>query len=130
MPRRRPGYFRTGSSSRRTPDANPIIGGLSSRALSEIRRLEHTRNYLQPGDVNAAVCLWQDYVHRPQRELWHDSERGNAHWYCCGNPFEARDLLDTVMPALSPRSARELRKVIGRYDAIWNRSSPPFAAGE
>jgi len=74
MPRRRPGYFRTGICSHRTADAKPVIDGLSSRALSEIFRLEHTRNYLQPGDVDAAVRLWQDYVHRPQREQWHDYE--------------------------------------------------------
>lgn len=106
-----------------------MIDGLSSRALSEIRRLEHSRNYLRPGDVDAALCLWQDYVHRPERELWHDYEWGNVHWYCCGNPLEARALLDMVMRALSPRSARELRKVIGRYDAVWSRLSPPYPPG-
>ncbi|MFF0735936.1 hypothetical protein ACFYVK_30475 [Streptomyces chartreusis] len=60
---------------------------MSSRALSEIFRLEHTRNYLQPGDVSKAVRLWKDYVQRPERQLWQDYEWGNVHWYCCGNPL-------------------------------------------
>ncbi|MCX5554827.1 hypothetical protein [Streptomyces sp. NBC_00038] len=113
-----------------TAGAKPVINGLSSRASSEIFRLEHTRNYLQPGDTRAAVHSWRDYVHRPERQLWHDYEWSNAHWYCCGNPLEARALLDTVMHAISPRSARELRRIISRFDAIWDQPSPPYNAGE
>ncbi len=124
MPRSRPGHIRTGFSRRRTPDAQPVIDGLSSRALSEIFRLENTRNYLQPGDVSAAVRLWKDYVHRPEGQLWHDYEWGNVHWYCCASPLEARALLDTVMQAVSPRSARELRRIVSRFDAVWNRPAP------
>ncbi|WTW92161.1 hypothetical protein OG216_01710 [Streptomycetaceae bacterium NBC_01309] len=105
-------------SSLPEPGAGPVIDGLSARAMSEIVRLERTRNYLEPGDVSAAVRLWKNYVHRSERELWHDYEWGNAHWYCCGNPLEARALLDTVTSALSPGSARELRKVIGKFDAV------------
>ncbi|MFF4590920.1 hypothetical protein [Streptomyces sp. NPDC001388] len=129
MPRRRPGEIRAGApGSHRTTSARPVIDGLSSRALSEIIRLEHTRNYLQPGDVSAAVGLWKDYVHQPERAFWHDYEWGNVHWYCCGNPLEARALLDTVMQAMSPRSARELRKIVNRSDAVWNLPSPPYDA--
>jgi len=98
--------------------------------MAEILRLEHTRNYLQPGDISAAVQLWKDYVRRPERELWHDYEWGNVHWYCCGNPLEARALLDDVTPALSARSARELRQIISKLDAVWNRPSPPYEAAE
>ncbi|MFF4606847.1 hypothetical protein ACFY12_29465 [Streptomyces sp. NPDC001339] len=94
--------------------------------MSEIIRLEHTRNYLQPGDVSAAIRLWKDYVHKPERDLWHDYEWDNVHWYCCGNPLDARALLDAVMTAVSPQSARELRKIISRFDAVWNLPSPPY----
>lgn len=129
MPRRRPGQIRAGTpGSQLTTGTRPVIDGLSSRALSEITRLEHARNYLQPGDVSAAVGLWKNYVHQPERDLWHDHEWGNVHWYCCGNPLEARALLDTVIQAISPRSARELRKVVGRSDAVWDRPSPPYGA--
>ncbi|MFF4569696.1 hypothetical protein [Streptomyces sp. NPDC001410] len=98
--------------------------------MSEILRLERTRNYLQSGDVGAAMRLWKDYVHRPERQLWHDYEWGNVHWYCCGSPLEARALLDTVMQAMSPRNARELRQVVSRFDAVWNQPSLPYDPGE
>ncbi|MFD7679187.1 hypothetical protein [Streptomyces sp. NPDC060187] len=94
--------------------------------MSEIIRLEHTRNYLQPGDVSAAVRLWKDYVHQSERDLWHDYEWGDVQWYCCGNPLEARALLDTVMQAVSQRSARELEQIVSRSDAVWNRPSTPY----
>jgi hypothetical protein len=126
MPHRRPRHIRTDVPRHRTQEAKRVIDGLSPRTLSEIDRLERSRNYLQPGDVSAAVRLWMDYVHRPERELWHDYEWGNVHWYCCGDPLEARALLDTVVQALSPRSARQLRQIISRSDAVWNRPSPPY----
>ncbi|MEV7583213.1 hypothetical protein [Streptomyces erythrochromogenes] len=71
--------------------------------------------------MSAAVRLWQDYVHRPRRLLWQDYEGDDVHRYCCGDPFAARALLDTVMRALSPRSARRLRVVVGRLDAVRER---------
>ncbi|MCZ4603499.1 hypothetical protein O3S80_06835 [Streptomyces sp. Lzd4kr] len=107
----------------------PVIDGLSSRALAGILRLERTRNYLQPGDISAAVRLWKDYVHRPERQLWQDYEWGNVHWDCCDNPLEARALLDAVMQAMSPRNARELRQLVNRIDAVWNRPLPPYDPG-
>lgn len=129
MPRRRPGQIRAGApTSHRATGTRSVIDGLSSHALSEIIRLEHTRNYLRPGDVSAAVSLWKNYVHQPARDLWHDYEWGNVHWYCCGNPFEARALLDTVMQAVSPRSARELQKIVSRSDVVWKLPSPPYDA--
>ncbi|MFF2368877.1 hypothetical protein ACFVU0_40075 [Streptomyces sp. NPDC058122] len=103
---------------------------MSSSALSEIVRLERTRNYLEPGDISAAVRLWKGYVHHPEHLLWHDYEWGNVHWYCCGNPLEARALLDTVMRAMTPRSARELRRAVSRFDAVWNHPSPPYDPGD
>ncbi|MER6788993.1 hypothetical protein ABT330_30970 [Streptomyces sp. NPDC000658] len=128
MPRSRPRRVAAGTSHHRTSVAQPVIDGLSSRALAELRRLERTRNYLSPGGVAEAVRLWQDYVHRPERELWQDYERGYAYGDCCGDPLEARALLDTVTRALSPRTARELRRLIARSDALWNQPSPSYDA--
>ncbi|WP_406865089.1 hypothetical protein ABZO31_33460 [Streptomyces sp. HUAS MG47] len=71
-------------------------------------------------DIGAAVRLWMDDVHRPERRLWDDYEWGNAHWYCCGDPLEARVLLGAVMQAMSPRTARELRRIVHRSDAGWD----------
>ncbi|QYX83494.1 hypothetical protein K1J60_43195 [Streptomyces akebiae] len=122
--------MRAGIPRDRTRKAVPIIDGLSSRALSEIFRLERTRNYLRPGDVGTAMRLWRDYVHLPERQLWHDYEWGNTHWYCCGDPLEARALLDTVMQAMSPQNARELRRIVSRFDALRKQPSPPYDLGE
>ncbi|MGQ4335849.1 hypothetical protein [Streptomyces hayashii] len=128
MPRNRPGRTAAQTSRHRNPVARPVLDGLSARALSELHRLERTRNYLTPGDVGAAVRLWKDYVHRPERELWHDYEWGSVYADCCGDPLEARALLDTVMRALTPRSARELRRLVARSDDVWNRPSPSYEA--
>jgi hypothetical protein len=100
----------------------PQIDGLSARAMSEIAELEHSRNYLFPGDVAAAVRLWREYVHRPVRALWHEDEWGMAHAYCCADPLEGRALLDRVMGALPRASARELRAVVERFDAVYERA--------
>lgn len=118
MPRNRPCEVRAATASRpRSQGAASAIDGLSSSASSEIARLERTRNYLQPGDVGNAVHLWKNHVRRPARELWHYYEYGDVHDFCCGSPVEARDLLDIVISAMSPRSARELRAIICRLDA-------------
>lgn len=118
MPRRRAGHLRTGRVHRRRPNGVPrtVIDGLSSRTLAEIARLELSRNYLGPGEVAEAVRLWKHHVRRPLRALWRDDELGNSEWDCCGDPLEARELLGTVMGALSPRGARELRRLVGRLD--------------
>lgn len=125
MPRRRPGHIRAGIADRQQPHRpRPAIDRLSPGALSEIVCLERTRNYLHPGDINSALRLWKDYVHRPARELWHDDEFGNVHWYCCGNPLEGRALLDGVIRAMSPRGARELRKIVEELDAFMGPPDP------
>ncbi|CAM5268633.1 hypothetical protein [Streptomyces tanashiensis] len=126
MPRSRPHHIRTRAARLPLRETQRVIDGLSASALSEINRLELDRNYLQPGDISAALRLWQGYVRRPERDLWHDYEWGHVHEDCCGDPFEARTLLDTVVQALSPGSARQLRRVISRSDALWNRTSPPY----
>lgn len=90
--------------------------------MSEIFRLEHARDHLSPGDVGAAVRLWKAHAHGPGRRRWPDAEPGDVHRYCCGGPLEARALLDTVMRAMSRRHARELRRIVGRFDDAANRA--------
>lgn len=106
----------------------PGAGAVGSATVASVSR--KVRNDQTPGDVSAAVGLCKDYVHQPERTLWHDYEWGNVHWYCCGNPLEARALLDTVMQALSPRCARELRKIVNRSDAVWNLRPRPTTRAE
>ncbi|MFJ8859498.1 hypothetical protein ACIRD8_13775 [Streptomyces sp. NPDC102451] len=117
MPRSRSGHLRRNRAHARRPDATrTVIDGLSARTLAEIARLELDRNYLAPGDVGVAVRIWKAHRRRPLSVLWREDELGGPHWDCCGDPREARELLGTVMGALSPRGARELRRVVSRLD--------------
>ncbi|MGW1073505.1 hypothetical protein [Streptomyces sp. NPDC002537] len=117
MPRRRPGHVRAGLPRRRRAYETGI-DGLSPQALSEIVRLERTRNYLQPGDVGRAVRRWEEFVRLPEQRQWHEFEWDDTHWYCCGDPLEGRVLLDGVLRAMSRRGARELGRVVGALDAF------------
>ncbi|GHF58099.1 hypothetical protein GCM10010218_44420 [Streptomyces mashuensis] len=132
MPRRRPEEVRAALPRRRRPHdhlaPSLVIDGLSARTLAEISRLERTRTYLFRGEVSQAVRLWKDHVGLPVRVLAHHYEQGCLYWDCCGDPLEARVLLDDVMQALSRKSARELRAELRRFDELWHRRSPlaPF----
>ncbi|GAA3007836.1 hypothetical protein GCM10010519_44050 [Streptomyces lactacystinicus] len=103
-----------------------MIDGVSARALAEIARLERTRNHLRPGGTAAALRRWRAYVHRSERRLWEDYAERDLYWFCCGCPWDDRDLLETVMLALSPRHARQLRAVVARFDARWDVPVPPW----
>lgn len=120
MPRRPPARLRTGTPARPNPHTKPrpTIDGLPAGAQFAILRLERTRGYLRPGEVSEAVRLWRDHMRRPARQLWHDEEWGNPDWDCCGAPFDARALLDTVLQALPPHPARALRAVITHLDSL------------
>ncbi|MFB6615563.1 hypothetical protein ACIGFK_37230 [Streptomyces sp. NPDC085524] len=95
--------------------------------MGEVFRLELTRNHLNAGDVMLALHRWQQFVRSPDLRMWDECDRGSVHWYCCGNPLEGRRLLDAVVQALSPRSARELRAVIDKSDALAVRSAATAA---
>ncbi|MEV5240152.1 hypothetical protein AB0K89_13735 [Streptomyces cinnamoneus] len=128
MPRRRPEQLRAALAHRRRPHApydspSVVIDGLSARTLAEISRLEHTRTCLHPGDASRAVRLWKDHVRLPLRDLTRYDERACV-YDCCGDPLEARILLDQIMQGLSRRGARELRAQLHRSDELWRRRSP------
>ena len=57
-------------------------------------------------------------MHNPYRRLWIDDD-GCGVWECCGNPFEARELLGFVAQALPRKSARELRERLEALDALY-----------
>ncbi|MEU0299484.1 hypothetical protein ABZ252_08455 [Streptomyces sp. NPDC006175] len=117
MPRSRSGRHRRGRAYGRRPDGtSTVIDGLSARTLAEITRLELSRNYLTLGEVSEAVRTWKQHRRQSPRVLWREHELGSSHWDCCGDPLEARELLGTVMGALSPRGARELRRVVSGID--------------
>ncbi|MFJ9062179.1 hypothetical protein [Streptomyces sp. NPDC102409] len=116
MPRSRAGHLPARRGGHRPNGPSTVIDGLSSRTLAEIARLELSRNYLEPGQVSEAVRLWKHHVRQPLGALWRADELGDSHQDCCGDPQEARELLGTVTAALSPRAARELRRLVGRLD--------------
>ncbi|MFD7258387.1 hypothetical protein [Streptomyces sp. NPDC059874] len=95
--------------------------------MGEILRLERTRNYLEAGDVVLALDRWRQFLRCPDSREWDACEWGSVHWHCCGSPLVGRVLLDAVMQALSPRSARELRTFIDRYDADARAIAPALA---
>ncbi|MBC9713760.1 hypothetical protein H9Y04_14410 [Streptomyces sp. TRM66268-LWL] len=107
-PRRRTAY-------RRAPRE---IDGLPRRVQAEIDRLERTRNYLYSGSVTDAVLRWQEFARSPARTLW-DLRDADLEFYCCGDPFAARELLAFVEQALSRPAARALRAVLAEADARW-----------
>jgi hypothetical protein len=68
---------------------------------------------LWPGKVSAALRMWRYFVRNPYRRVWVDYPDGGCGIFeCCGSPWEARDLLECVMTAMSERSSRELRRVV------------------
>ncbi len=119
MPRRRPGEVRAGLRLRRRPPRISVIRGLSPYALAVIARLEWTRDDLWPGKVSAALRKWRYFVRNPYRRLWVDNPDGCGVFECCGSPWEARDLLESVMSAMSERSCRDLRRVVDRLDHMY-----------
>ncbi|WP_434450915.1 hypothetical protein [Lentzea sp. E54] len=103
MPRRRPNE----------------LDGFSDRFLSDIVRLELSRGYLWPTAVQSSLRHWTEFVHTPYRRLWDYDENGCGFWDCCGNPFEARELLDFVARALPRKSAKELRRRLTELDDLY-----------
>src|SRR5436309_3232562 len=70
--------------------------------------------------VSAALRMWRNFVRNPYRRVWVDYRDGGCGIFeCCGSPWEARDLLEFVMTAMSERSSRELRRVVDRLDRLY-----------
>jgi hypothetical protein len=117
MPRRRPGRVRAGLPRRRqTQDHLTVIPGLSSAALAEVRRIERQKKHLWPGSIGSAFVRWRSFVHQPNRRLWDYKNDGCTEWACCGDPWQAREYLEAVTLAMSPRKARELRSLVEALD--------------
>ncbi|WP_226961940.1 MULTISPECIES: hypothetical protein [Streptomyces] len=94
--------------------------GLSRAALAEILHIERTRNYLWAGGTAEALRRWRTFVREPGHRLWDERTNGGCLiWACCGDPFEAREFLESVMRALSRRSARELRALVEPLDDLY-----------
>lgn len=95
------------------------LHGFSPRFLSDIVRLELSRNYLWPTAVQSALRHWTEFLHNPYRRLWDVDTEGCGVWECCGDPHEARELLEFVALALPRKSARELRRRLDELDDLY-----------
>ena len=97
-----------------------MVRGLSPYARAVIARLEWTRDDLWPGKVGTALWMWRSFVRDPYRRLWVDYPDGGCGIFeCCGSPWEARELLEVAMTAMSERSSRDLRRIVDRLDGMY-----------
>ncbi|MFE6617015.1 hypothetical protein [Amycolatopsis sp. NPDC057786] len=108
MPRRAPARVRRELRLRHPAESGE---GFSPALAAELARLERSRNYLGPGAIRTALRLWREFVANPYRRLRVDSE-GCGVWECCGDPRQAREMLEGVLLALPARLAKEFRRHI------------------
>ncbi|WP_091598747.1 hypothetical protein [Amycolatopsis lurida] len=108
MPRRAPTQVRRELRLRHPADFGK---GFSPALAAELTRLERSRNYLGPGATRTALRLWREFLTNPYWRLRVDSE-GCGVWECCGDPWQAREMLEGVVLALPARVAKELRRHI------------------
>lgn len=96
-----------------------VLKGFSGRFIADLGRLERTRNYLWPGDVELALSRWTAWVRSPSRKCWLDQTPWEWDHYPNEDPFRAREVLGAVACALPRKSARELRKRLDELDALY-----------
>ena len=119
MPRRRPSRLRAAAFARHWPClVTDHLRGLSPQVVAEIARLESARGF-SPGMTATALRLWGSFVRDPYRRLWVDNDGGCGIWECCGDPREARDLLESVARGMSRRRAVEFRRRIDPLDDLY-----------
>ncbi|MEV7555612.1 hypothetical protein AB0N89_38850 [Amycolatopsis sp. NPDC089917] len=90
----------------------------SPALAAAISRLERSRGYLGAGVTVTALRLWREFTANPYRRLRVDSQ-GCGIWECCGDPWEAREMLEGVLLALPARLTPEFRSCLERIDERW-----------
>ena len=133
MPRRRPHALRS-EIPRRTGyrPRHPAIDRLPGSCHAAITRLESA--WMWPGAVFQAFRGWRSFAHGPLRDLTSISVAGCGTPECCPAPDADRDVLEAALHRLPPKSARELRalvgaldeKILGRAVVIPRRPSDPY----
>lgn len=119
MPRRPPGAVRATYQIRRDGSSKfSQVTGLSQRTCAALQRLERRR--LGPGTVAQAIATYQRFVRRPGRTLYLP-----FHECPCCDPVYARDILQQALSALPQASARDLRLLVARLDAEFERKTLP-----
>lgn len=133
MPRRRPSQVRLDlPRPLRQWERRAVVSGLSSRILAEIDRVERERLWI--GAAHEALEHWQKICRRPGRGVMHTRATQYDNWYDHETgedigPERCRDVLETLVHALSPRAARDLRALIAPLDERFLRRTlnDPFA---
>lgn len=122
MPRRRPGHVRAGLRRRPLPydrvPADPADPALSPRLCTEIARLR-PREGSWPGTFLTALRQWRYFVRNPYRRLWVDDDTGCGYFECCGDPWQAREILEETLHKLPRPERAELRKILADLDALY-----------
>ncbi|EMD23304.1 hypothetical protein [Amycolatopsis azurea] len=117
MPRRAPARVRQGLRLRHPPDHRDQQEFTPALA-AELSRLERARGYLGAGAIWTALRLYREFIADPYRRLRVDSE-GCGIWECCGDPRDAREMLEGVLLALPARLTPEFRRYLQRIDDRW-----------
>jgi hypothetical protein len=72
-----------------------------------------------PGTVSAAFLRWSLFVDEPGHRL-HDQEHvGCDYPECCGDPYEARSILEAAAHVLPRQDARRFRRRLATLDEKW-----------
>jgi len=87
--------------------------------MAEISRLEHRHPEMSPGWTRALVEIWRRFVRTPHHRLWEEGDGGCGVWECCGDPHEARVMLEAVAYRMSSRRAREFRALLRGLDDLY-----------
>jgi hypothetical protein len=117
MPRRRPNIA-TRPTARQVRQLgrlyrHTLMSGMSSRLVNDIRRLEERHPDMWPSAVEMAMRRWAEFLDQPEPHL-RAVETGSTCgvFECCGNPWDAHQVLVSAVRELPHRSARELRRFL------------------
>lgn len=119
MPRRQPGAVRADHQMRFNKSREfSQVSGVGRRTCAAVKRLEGSR--LGPGAVAEAIATYESFLRRPGRYL------SSPGYECpCCDPVYARDVLQVALGALPKSTGRDLRLIVARLDAEFERKTLP-----
>ncbi|WP_369182701.1 hypothetical protein [Streptomyces sp. Y1] len=131
MPRRRPRALRAQEPAPRVwaPTPPQPIPGLSLRASRDVRRVErlYPDFHIGLGATSQALHGYRAFLHPPGRRPLYPRESPCPS--CPGCAFDdvrhCRDVLDSVLERLPPRSRAELARLLLPLDAEYRRRTLP-----
>ncbi|GAB3813805.1 hypothetical protein GCM10027605_58120 [Micromonospora zhanjiangensis] len=91
-----------------------MVPGVPRRGQSEIAQLERSR--LHPGAVAESLREWRLFVHASRQQR--AEMRGCGQLSCCLDPLDHRRVLELAICAMTPTTAKALRKHVEELDAL------------